>query len=91
VARIGTQLAHKQAREALKESEERYAWRLAAPTMAFGDWNVRPMSFTSLLVGRPCWAMKMEKIGEKPEEWFDGSMTRIENESRKRLPPIKRD
>ncbi len=35
--------------------------------------------------------MKMEKSEKNPKNGLTGSMTRIENESRKRLPPIKRD
>src|ERR1700751_2784964 len=40
VARIGTQLSHKQAQEALRESEERYALAARAPNEALGDWNL---------------------------------------------------
>src|ERR1700751_274088 len=40
VARIGTQLSSKQAQEALKESEERYALAARAPNEALGDWNL---------------------------------------------------
>jgi len=36
LARIATQLSHKRAQEALRESEERYALAARAPTTAFG-------------------------------------------------------
>jgi len=89
VARIGTQLAHKQAREALKESEERYAWRPAAPTMACGTGIFRPTLCISLLVGRPCWATKKEKSGTDLRNGSTGSMTRIETSQRGHCRPSK--
>src|SRR5260370_2474867 len=40
VARIGTQLSNKQAQEALKESEERYALATRGSNGDLGDWSL---------------------------------------------------
>jgi len=81
LARIGTQLSHKHAQEALKESEERYAWRLVVRTMDCGTGIFSPTWCISRLAGRLCWAMKKEKSGTNQEEWFD----RIHDADRERV------
>src|SRR5882762_3544627 len=60
-------------------------WRLVAPTMACGTGVFRPTLCISPLVGRPCWAMKKEKSEIDLENGLTGSMTRIENESKRGL------
>src|SRR6201998_1545379 len=81
VARIGTQLSHKQAREALKESEERYA--LAARGSNDGLWDLNfsanVVHFSSRLKGMLGYLEG--EIGNRPEEWLD----RIHDADRERV------
>ncbi len=81
VARIGTQLAHKQAREALKESEERYALAARGSNDGLWDWNLS----ANVVHFSPRWKAMLGyeegEIGDKPEEWFD----RIHDADRERV------
>ncbi len=81
VARIGTQLSHKQAREALKESEERYALAARGSNDGLWDWNLP----ANVVHFSPRWKAMLGceegEIGDRPEEWFD----RIHDADRERV------
>jgi len=81
VARIGTQLSHKQAREALKESEERYALAARGSNDGLWDWNLS----ANVVHFSPRWKAMLGceegEIGDRPEEWFD----RIHDADRERV------
>jgi len=81
VARIGTQLSHKQAREALKESEERYALAARGSNDGLWDWNLS----ANVVHFSPRWKAMLGyqdgEIGDRPEEWLD----RIHDADRERV------
>ncbi len=81
VARIGTQLSHKHAQEALKESEERYALAARGSNDGLWDWNLS----ANVVHFSPRWKAMLghqeREIGNKPEEWFD----RIHDADRERV------
>ncbi len=81
VARIGTQLSHKHAQEALKESEERYALAARGSNDGLWDWNLS----ANVVHFSPRWKAMLGyeegEIGDKPEEWFD----RIHDADRERV------
>src|SRR5438876_11939167 len=81
VARIGTQLSHKRAQEALRESEERYALAAQGANDGLWDWNV----LTNFVHYSPRWnailGCQEDEVGGTPEEWFD----RIHDADRERV------
>jgi diguanylate cyclase (GGDEF)-like protein/PAS domain S-box-containing protein len=81
VARIGTQLSHKKAQEALKESEERYALAARGSNDGLWDWNLS----ANVVHYSPRWKAMLGyqegEIGKRPEEWFD----RIHDADRERV------
>ena len=81
VARIGTQLSHKRAQEALKESEERYALASRGSNDGLWDWNLS----ANVVHFSPRWKAMLGyeegEIGDTPEEWFG----RIHDADRERV------
>src|SRR5213596_3002324 len=81
VARIGTQLSHKRAQEALKESEERYALAARGSNDGLWDWNVLTNFVHYSLRWKAMLGCQEGEVGGTPEEWFD----RIHEADRERV------
>lgn len=81
VARIGTQLSHKHAQEALKESEERYALAARGSNDGLWDWNLSANVVHFSARWKAMLGHQESEIGDGPEEWFD----RIHDADRERV------
>src|SRR2546425_9187560 len=81
LARIGTQLSHKQAQEALRESEERYARAARGANDGLWDWNL----VTGAVYFSPRWKAMLgfleDEIDDRLEEWLG----RIHDADRERV------
>src|SRR5437879_11110330 len=81
VARIGTQLSHKQAQESLKESEERYALAARGSNDGLWDWSLSANTVHFSPRWKAMLGYEEGEIGDRPGEWFD----RIHDADRERV------
>ena len=70
LARIGTQLSHKRAQEALRESEQRYALAAQGANDGLWDWNLVANNIYYSARWKSMLGFQEHEIGESPEEWL---------------------
>jgi len=70
LARIGTQLSHKRAQEALRESEQRYALAAQGANDGLWDWNLVDNNVYYSARWKSMIGYQEHEIGESPEEWL---------------------
>ncbi|HEU5233093.1 MAG TPA: EAL domain-containing protein [Terriglobales bacterium] len=70
LARIGTQLSHKRAQEALRESEQRYALAAQGANDGLWDWNLVANNVYYSARWKSMLGYQEHEIGESPEEWL---------------------
>src|SRR6202790_5676253 len=71
LARIATQLSHKRAQEALKESEERYALAARGSNDGLWDWNLLSNTMYFSTRWKSMLGYRENEIGDTLEEWLD--------------------
>ena len=81
LARIGTQLSHKRAQEALRESEQRYALAAQGANDGLWDWDLLSDSVYYSPRWKSMLGFQEHEIGENPEEWLG----RIHDADRERV------
>src|ERR1700687_700340 len=81
LARIATQLSHKRAQEALRESEERYALAARGANDGLWDWNLLTNVMYFSLRWKSMLGYHEDEIGDKLEDWLD----RIHDSDRERV------
>src|SRR5689334_18365619 len=81
LARIGTQLSHKRAQEALRESEERYALAARGANDGLWDWNLAQNAIYFSGRWKAMLGYQENEIGNSPDEWIE----RIHDADRQRV------
>jgi diguanylate cyclase (GGDEF)-like protein/PAS domain S-box-containing protein len=81
MARISTQLSHKRAQEALRESEERYALAARGANDGLWDWDLEENTVYFSPRWKAMLGYKENEIGNQPDEWIN----RIHDADRERV------
>ena len=81
LARISTQLSHKNAQEALRESEERYALAARGANDGLWDWNL----LTGAVYFSPRWKAMLGFQEDEIEDRLEGWLDRIHDADRERV------